>query len=124
MRFDHLNIRAVDQEAMKDFLVSVLGLTVGSRPDFGFHGYWLYLDDQAIIHLQGRDGPAEGGSGCVDHIAFGPFDFDAKRRQLEQVGRPFTSAEVPGLPLRQIFVPGPDGIRLELQCPTRRSGDG
>lgn len=31
MELNHINIRANDQEAMRDFLVTVLGLRVGDR---------------------------------------------------------------------------------------------
>jgi len=30
----------------------------------------------------------------------------------------FTVAGVPGTALRQIFVSGPEGVKLELQCPS------
>ena len=116
MQLNHINIRANDQEAMRDFLVTVLGLRVGERPDFSFPGYWLYLGDTAIVHMQGtdRDPAAEG---WVDHIAFGPFKFADKAAELEKAGIAFTHADVPGMNLRQIFVPGPEGVKLELQCP-------
>jgi catechol 2,3-dioxygenase-like lactoylglutathione lyase family enzyme len=116
MRLDHINIRANDQEAMRDFLVAVLGLTVGDRPPFNFPGYWLYLGDNAIVHLQGTDRDPED-AGWVDHLAFGPFDFDAKAAELEKAGIPYRSAQVPGRDLRQIFIIGPEGVKLELQCP-------
>lgn len=122
MNLDHINIRARDQEAMKEFLVDVLELRVGDRPDFDFHGYWLYLGDKAIVHMQGRDDPG-GTSGWIDHIAFGPFDFDDKTAELKRRGIDFRTSEVPGRPLRQIFVAGPEGVKLELQCPARRSSD-
>ena len=33
---DHFNIRARDMDAMRDFFVDVIGLTVGDRPNFPF----------------------------------------------------------------------------------------
>lgn len=116
MRLDHVNIRANDQEAMRDFLVTVLGLRVGERPPFDFPGYWLYLGDTAIVHMQGTDrDPKEAG--WIDHLAFGPFDFDAKRAELDAAGIAYRATRVPDRPLRQIFVIGPEGVKLELQCP-------
>ena len=123
MKLDHVTICAADLDATRDFLVDVLGLRVGERPDFSFPGYWLYLGDSPIIHMMGRDPGSDEASTWVDHVAFGPFDFDAKRQELEAIGRAFKVADVPGAALRQIFVEGPGGVRLELQCPTRRAPD-
>jgi len=53
-RLDHVAIKALDQEAMRDFLIDVLGVHEGPRPPFDFHGYWLYFDDVAVIHLFGE----------------------------------------------------------------------
>jgi catechol 2,3-dioxygenase-like lactoylglutathione lyase family enzyme len=116
MELNHINIRARDQEAMRDFLVTVLGLRVGDRPPFDFHGYWLYLGDKAIVHMQGTDRAADE-EGWIDHIAFGPFSFAEKSAELEKAGIPFRFGDVPGRDLRQIFVEGPEGVKLELQCP-------
>jgi catechol 2,3-dioxygenase-like lactoylglutathione lyase family enzyme len=121
MRLDHVNIQARDQEAMRDFLVATLGLKVGYRPPFNFPGYWLYLGDQAIIHLQGHPSPGDDQNqrGWVDHLAFGPFDFDEQCAALDRAGVPYRTSGVPGMPLRQIFVAGPEAVKLELQCPAK-----
>lgn len=116
MQLNHINIRAQDQEAMRDFLVAVLGLEVGPRPNFDFPGYWLYLGETAIVHMQGSD-RNPNDVGWVDHIAFGPFDFNEKAAELDKAGIAFGFADVPGMDLRQIFVEGPEGVKLELQCP-------
>lgn len=113
---DHINIHAFDQEAVRDFLVAVLGLEEGFRPPFTFAGYWLYLDGKPLIHLQGRD-PADTGKGWVDHIAFAPFDFDRQKQRLDAAGLAYTATGIPGTGIRQLFVAGPGGLRLELQCP-------
>ncbi|MHA1158501.1 MAG: VOC family protein [Alphaproteobacteria bacterium] len=121
MNLDHVNIRVPDQDAVKDFLVGVLNLRVGRRPDFGFPGYWLYLGEQAVIHMQASAG--DQSSGWVDHLAFGPFDLASKSAELQERGVAFSVAEVPGADLKQIFVEGPCGVRLELQCPMRKRND-
>lgn len=116
MELNHINIRAIDQEVMKDFLVTVLGLEVGDRPNFDFPGYWLYLNGNAIVHMQACDRNPDD-VGWVDHIAFGPFKFADKAAELDAADIPYTYGDVPGMDLRQIFVPGPEGVKLELQCP-------
>ena len=82
---DHTSIRTLRLEESREFYENVLGMTVGDRPNFDFPGYWLYLNDHAVIHLVGidpnnLDGLKEylgeinmdelSGSGAVDHLAF------------------------------------------------------
>ena len=75
---NHVLVLVEDLDATRDFYVEVLGLEVGERPPFAFPGYWLYLDEQAVIHLASKDragnGKREGagadGTGAIDHIAF------------------------------------------------------
>lgn len=117
---DHVNIRCADQEAMRDFLVDVLGLKEGFRPPFDFPGFWLYLGDQPIVHLQSTErSPTTSPTGWVDHLAFGPFDFDAQCQRLDARGVAYTIAGIPDTGIRQIFVPGPEGSKFELQCPPK-----
>lgn len=116
MRLDHVNIAVRDFDAVRDFLVAVLGLSAGPRPAFDFPGHWLYLDGQPIIHLRDPVGAA-GEAGWVNHIAFAPFDFDAKVAELDRAGIGFRASAIPGTDIRQIFVAGPEGVMLELQCP-------
>ena len=56
--FNHFNLRAPTAltDALKDFYVDVVGLSVGWRPPFDFPGYWLYLGEQAVLHLVGVPG--------------------------------------------------------------------
>ena len=115
IRFDHVNIRVSDQEAVRDFLINVVGVSVGPRPAFSFPGYWLYLGDQPVVHLAPRD--AAGEVGWVNHIAFTGFDFAAKSAALDQAGVPYQVQTLPGTAIKQIFVNGPEGLRIELQCP-------
>jgi catechol 2,3-dioxygenase-like lactoylglutathione lyase family enzyme len=116
---DHINIHADDLEAARDFLLAVLSdLRQGPRPPFDFHGYWLYLGDQSIIHMQTR-AAGMGGRGWIDHLAFGPFDFDAEKSRLDAGGFTYTTSAIPGTATRQLFVTGPGGLKLELQCPAK-----
>ncbi len=99
---EHYTIRCASLERTRDFYRDVLRLGVGDRPNFPFKGYWLYLGGVPIMHLvdaaesEVRDGPhAKGGTADLDHIAF-------------------RENEVPGARIRQIFVPDPDGVLIEL----------
>ncbi len=114
IRFDHVNVRVTEQEAVRDFLMKVLDLRVGPRPAFSFPGYWLYLGDQPVVHLAPRDKPGEVG--WVNHIAFSGFDFAAKTTALTGAGVPHRVQTLPGTDIKQIFIDGPEGLRIELQC--------
>ena len=114
IRFDHVNIRVTDQEAVRDFLVAVVGVKPGPRPPFDFHGYWLYLGDLPVIHLAPRDKPGEVG--WVNHIAFAGYDFERKTAELRAAGFAVKTQALPASDIRQIFVTGPEGLRIELQC--------
>jgi catechol 2,3-dioxygenase-like lactoylglutathione lyase family enzyme len=116
IRLDHINIHAENLEAVRDFLLAVLPLEQGYRPPFDFHGYWLYLDGKPIIHMQTR-AAGMGGRGWIDHLAFAPFNFDTERRRFDALGLPYVTGGIPGTGIRQLFVTGPEGLKLELQCP-------
>ena len=112
---DHVTFRTTDIEATREFLQSLLGLTVGYRPAFSFPGYWLYADGEPIVHLV----PASGGDvdrECegIDHIAFRLKDYDAMCRKLVSLETNFTKMDLPELGERRLFVATPLGILLEL----------
>ena len=114
---NHINIHADDLEAARDFLLAVLpDLRDGFRPPFDFKVYWLYLGEVPIIHMQTRS-KGMGGRGWIDHLAFAPFDFDAEIARLDAGGLSYTLGGIPGTGIRQIFVHGPEGLKIELQCP-------
>ncbi|HEX4296816.1 MAG TPA: glyoxalase, partial [Devosia sp.] len=92
------------------------GLQQGPRPPFDFPGYWLYLGGRPIIHMQDR-GAGMGGRGWIDHLAFGPLVFAEQTARLDALAIAYTVGGIPGGPIRQLFVSGPEGSRLELQCP-------
>jgi catechol 2,3-dioxygenase-like lactoylglutathione lyase family enzyme len=111
---DHVNIVTTDLPAVRDFLVGLLGLEEGFRPPFDFPGHWLYLDGRPVIHLADRGRVAED-RGWVDHIAFAGFDFETQRARLDAGGYDYRAGGIPGGP-RQLFVSGPGGLKVELQC--------
>lgn len=112
----HVNLRVRDLEASKAFYVDVVGLRVGPRPPVASVGYWLYLEDEPVIHLVQlpSDQVAAIGSGAVDHVAFHGADFEATRDQFRAHGVPFREALIPRDGTRQLFVHDPDGVKIEL----------
>lgn len=122
---DHFNIRATDLDAMRDFFVEVIGLTVGPRPDFPFAGYWLYGTDGsgAIVHLVGADreryvaGHGEGnaeGTGVVDHLAFRGAGLQDLKTRLDARGATYRERLLPNGAATQLFIAGPEGVTIEI----------
>jgi catechol 2,3-dioxygenase-like lactoylglutathione lyase family enzyme len=123
----HYMVLAKDLEKTRAFYCDVLGLRAGERPPFRFKGLWLYAGDVACIHVAERASydetsrtaanpadPNNHGSGSVDHIAFAATDFDELVRSFERHGVEYRVTQVPGRPLRQLFVFDPDGIQIEI----------
>jgi catechol 2,3-dioxygenase-like lactoylglutathione lyase family enzyme len=116
--------------SVKDFYEQVIGLKLGARPSFDFSGAWLFAGKEPIIHLAAvLEGSASavtsssgsalpGGSastGSIDHIAFSANGtVDETRAKLRRLGIPFTEAPVPDLPLYQVFLNDPLGVKIEL----------
>ena len=123
MRIDHFLVRAKDVDRMRDFFESAIGLENGPRPDFPFPGYWLYSEGAALVHLAVDSSQASGEDGelnsvCpVDHVAFTGEDYDALMDRLKTSGAEFTERTVPGNAARQVFVLGPEGVKIEMQFP-------
>lgn len=130
---EHATIRCSRLAETRDFYCRVLGLEDGARPAFPFRGHWLYLGGVPVIHLveaadtkgawgAGRGGHAESGhndggpadTGPFDHIAFQGDDFDAMRGRLVTENRLFRERIVPGGALKQLFVPDPEGVLVEI----------
>lgn len=124
-RLDHYFVYASDLEVSKRFYSEVLGLVSGPRPQFGFPGYWFYLEDRPVVHV-GDDG-FEGGyvyengehviagpTGPVDHIAFRASNLDDFLERFEKLGVSFQRREVPDFRLSQLFVKDPEGLTIEL----------
>ena len=115
MPIDHVNIRCSDLEGMRAFLEEAVGLKIGDRPDFDFPGHWMYdSDGQAVVHLVGVAASPDG-TGPFDHVAFQVGDFDDRVSRLSDAGFEIRVAKVPGTQIRQAFVLGPEGVRVELQ---------
>ena len=130
-RLEHVTIRCHRREETRDFYVKLLGLVEGPRPDFPFRGHWLYLGNDPVVHLtEAADHPgswtgglertetAEDSTGPFDHVAFRGDDFDAMRARLAASGMAFRERIVPGGRLKQLFVPDPEGVMVELNYET------
>jgi catechol 2,3-dioxygenase-like lactoylglutathione lyase family enzyme len=122
MKLDHATIVAPDCQAVRRFFVDIAGMTVGSRPPFGFEGYWLYLDGAAVIHLIASD-PALAVPPCgpspsrIDHIALrvGAADeWHALLGRLKESAIDYAEADVPLTCEKQMFVRLAPGVVVEF----------
>jgi catechol-2,3-dioxygenase len=124
---DHYNLRGSREllERIRDWYRDVVGLEVGGRPPFRFHGYWLYAGGRPILHLSearhGEEHPVPG-AGTFDHVAFGCSDFAAMRARLDALRVPYRVADVPQTGVRQIFLQDPAGNGVELNFDAREEG--
>lgn len=130
MTLNHVLLLASDMNEMSQFLISTLGLTPGPRPEFGFAGVWLYDDNQLpCIHIVSRaevnhnqgaylqhktDKGAELAMPVVDHLAFLAKDLAGVKAKFHKLALPFVERSIPQADEHQLFVTGPDGLKLEL----------
>lgn len=103
---------------MRAFYADLLGLRVGKRM-LSFPGVWLYLGDQAIVHIAGNvDAAAEparnpAGSG-FDHVAFQSAGLAAAKEQLASASVPWREVWRPHLDILQLVIVDPVGTKVEL----------
>ncbi len=121
---NHYNLRASRAllDELRDWYRDVLGLDVGERPPFRFHGYWLYAGGHPILHLSeasvGERHPVPG-TGTLDHVAFTCAGLDAMRARLDAMRVSYRVADVPLTGARQIFLEDPAGNGIELNFDAR-----
>jgi catechol 2,3-dioxygenase-like lactoylglutathione lyase family enzyme len=113
---DHINIGTDRLEETCAFFRDALGLTKGWRPDFvGFGGAWLYSGDAAVVHLVDLPkGKRPCDEAALDHFAFAIDDWEGAIERLKAAGVKHRATDVPGAPIKQIFLRDPNGVNIEL----------
>jgi catechol-2,3-dioxygenase len=118
-------LRVRDLDAMQRFYEQVIGLEVLSRFDkavffkladgFGGHTQVLALFDRST--QPGYSG-LNAATTTIDHIAFeiDRADFDAERKQLQELGLTVETADHPWVHWRSLYVNDPEGNTVELVC--------
>lgn len=137
LTLNHYSIRTTDLDATRRFYETLLGLTVGPRPDFPFPGLWMYRGEHAdvanaVVHIIGidrndpeglkkylgdRDVTSLTGSGAVDHVAFFADGLAAMLAHLKSHGITPRERTVPSIGLHQLFLDDPNGVVIELNYP-------
>lgn len=115
-RLDHVNVRTADVDGMTAWYADMLGMHAGPRPDFSFPGAWLYIGEDPIIHLVGRDTRpgAEDADLRLEHFALSATGLQALIARAEAAGEQCTVRKVPGFPIVQVNLWDPDGNHIHV----------
>ncbi len=115
---DHVNIETHDIDRSAKFYADLLGMVSGDRPEFDRPGHWMYVDGLPIVHIIAPlpDNALLTGSkdAAISHFALRIDDYDEMKQRLDDQGFSYRPVEVPGRPIRQLFVEDPDGVLVEL----------
>ena len=120
-KLDHVNVRTENIDAMVSWYTNILGMRSGDRPNLPTPGAWMYVGDQAVVHLIDVDGNAGAGSDSdlkLEHFALsanGLKEFEAK---LTSAGEKFARRDIPGGIITQFNIWDPDGNHIHIDFPT------
>lgn len=130
MQLNHALLLASNIQEMSHFLIQALGLKKGKRPPFGFDGVWLYDEmNNPCVHIAGRydtnyeqsyylgkviKPDISPSSPTVDHLAFFSTDYERVKERLMVHGVSFVEHEIPEVNEHQIFIKGPDALKIEI----------
>lgn len=135
MELDHILLACSNVATMEQFFTQTLGLTPGKRPAFPFEGCWLYGDGpHALIHLVDKRAPEKqrhyllnqssatvqrhhSQKGIVDHIALRCRHYLQVKQRLIVQQTHYFERQVPESQQQQIFVLGPEHLKIELLFP-------
>ncbi len=126
---NHIHLLTHDMEVMSQFFEQILELKKGYRPPFNFPGAWLWSDNKPLVHLSKINPPDANQSdytgkqknlsnlntGTIDHIAFSGNDYPSLIERLKHYQLDFFERTVPSTNIRQVFVEGPEGLKVEIQ---------
>ena len=112
--FDHVNLRTARLPEMTGFYCDVLGLRNGPRPPFPFPGAWLYLGEQAVVHLVGIQQNLQAENPTLEHFAFRGQGMADLLARLKAHDISYEIAVVPGWQIHQVNVYDPDGNHLHI----------
>lgn len=112
--FDHYNVTCSDLERTRRFYGEVVGLREGERPPFAQPGAWMYLGNQAMVHISTMRQPTTRKSDAYDHVAFRAEGLEEFRGRLRAHGIYFEEYAVPDRNLHQLFFRDPDGAEVEI----------
>jgi catechol 2,3-dioxygenase-like lactoylglutathione lyase family enzyme len=113
-RFDHVNVRTTRLQPMIDWYGDVLGMRPGARPPFPFGGAWLYLGDQALVHLVEVKEPPRAEHPGLEHFALRGRGLAEFLATLKARGEEHQVSVVPGFGIIQVNVWDPDRNHIHV----------
>lgn len=128
---EHLLLMVDDVDATADWFVENIGMDRGHTPDFKVPVTWLYIGERDVLHIAKvpTDGKAKrfqdrylggamsddrSGTGIIDHVAFRCTGLPETIERLERNGAEFLQRQANDGDLYQLFITGPNGMRVEL----------
>lgn len=111
---NHFTVLCNDLESTVGFYQKVLGLTTGFRPDLGFPGAWMYVDDHPILHIVADKPVSDLKTGVIDHMAFTGHDLPAFVDHLNRLGIQYQHRQQVESNIWQVFFFDPNGARVEV----------
>ena len=128
---EHLLLLVDDVESTANWFIENIGLEEGHTPDFRVKVVWLYIGNRDVLHiaqlpveekekrfqdryLGGRLSEQNTGTGIIDHVAFRCTGLPEMIDRLESNGVEFIQRQANEGDLYQLFITGPDGMRVEL----------
>ncbi len=114
---NHFTVIAKDLDQTVEFYREILNLEVGFRPDLGSPGAWLYIGENAVLHiLSGKEFPKEP-EGVLDHMAFTSENINRILTKLKAQEINFSLKRQPQTNTWQLFFKDPNGAKVELDFP-------
>ena len=111
---NHINLRTNNMDRIIRFYGDVLGFKTGYRPPFSVPGCWLYLEENALIHVVQIDSPPKNDDPAVNHFALTASGLERFLEHLRKLDVPYNVRVAPEIELRQVEIFDPDGNMFEV----------
>lgn len=112
--FDHVNVRTANLEEMVEWYGRVLGMSSGKRPNFGFPGAWLYLGENAIVHLVGVAKEPASVEPKIEHFAIRAEGLEDFLNHLKAEGVEVKVSRIVDFGITQVNIHDPDGNHIHI----------
>ena len=122
IKFDHISLSAKNPEKMRDFLVALLDVKVGTRAKLSFDGYFLFAGDKDVIHIFGQSQPGkhnateETEQNIVHHISFFSDNYKDVMDRISSLDLHYSIKQASDSSKVQIFVRAPENLMIEIQA--------